>query len=961
MNYIPLRVKTSYSLLTSLNEIKKIISFCKEKDIKALCITDNNMFGVMEFYKECNLNNIKPVIGIELSINNKIILLYAKNYKGYQNLTRLVFIMQNEVLTYEHLKKYNNDIVCVTNDFNNLKYIYKDIYYGYTNIKDKDNTKKCVYINEILCEKKEDIKYLKYLYMIKNSKTENDDISYEIKDNCYFDLLDYDYINAKEIVDMCNISFNKNINLMPKYNIDNSKEYLFNLCKKGLYKRLDGKVSKRYYDRLIYELNVIDKMNFNDYFLVVWDYVKFAKKNDILIGSGRGSASGSLVSYSLGITDVDPVKYNLLFERFLNIERTTMPDIDIDFDSDRREEVVDYIINKYGEKRCVPIITFSTLKAKSVIRDIGRILNINTNEIDKITKLIPVNGSIKDILNNTYIKNLIKEDKKIHKLFIISLKLEGLKRQISIHAAGIIISPVDLDSYIPLLKYDNNYICAYEKDYIEDIGLVKMDLLGLKNLTLINNILTNINKNENKDIKFKDIKVDDINAINIIKNAYTLGIFQFESIGMRNFLLKLKPNNIEDIFSAIALFRPGPLSNIDSFIKRKEGLEKIDYIHKDLEKVLSNTYGIIVYQEQIMEISSILAGYSYSKSDILRRAMSKKKKEIMLSMKEDFINKSIERGYTEEVSNKTYDYILKFSEYGFNKAHSVAYSFIALKMSYIKYYYKEYFMAELLNTQIGNADKIKEYIKECKKMNINILMPDINLSENEFIKEYNALRVPLTIIKNVTSIISKNIIDERKENGLYKDFYDFIRRVYGNNINKKIIENLIDSGCFDSFNETRKTLHYNLDNAINYALVLKDLDESFVDRPIMNKESEFDKEELSKREREVFGFYLSNHPVLKYKSLYENIVNLNEIEQYFDKRVHVIVYINNKREIITKNNENMCFISGSDDTKDIDITIFPNKFDLIKDIERNDIVLISGRLEKRMSKYQIILEQIKKL
>lgn len=961
MKYIPLRIKTSYSLLTSLNEIKRMVLFCKEKGIKALCITDNNMFGVMEFYKECIMNNIKPVIGIEINLNNKIILLYAKNYFGYQNLTRLIFIMQNEEITYDYLKKYSSNIVCVTNDFDNLKDIYSDIYYGYTDIKDKDNSKRCVYINEILCEKKEDIKYLKYLYMIKHGKKETDIVDFKVSDNCYFDFLDYDYTNSKEIVDMCNIEFNQNKELMPKYKIDNPKEYLFNLCKKGLYKRLSGKVTRKYYDRLLYELDVINKMNFNDYFLVVWDYVRFAKKNGILIGSGRGSAAGSIVSFSLGITDVDPVKYDLLFERFLNIERISLPDIDIDFDSDRREEVVNYIISKYGEKNVVPIITFSRLKGKAVIRDVGRVLNINNYEIDKISKLIPVNGCVSDLFNNIYVKNKIKEDKNINKLFAIALKLEGLQRQVSIHAAGIIISPKELDSYIPLLKYDNNYVCGYEKDYIEELGLIKMDLLGLKNLTLIDNVLNKINKNEKKDLQFKDIPVDDKNALDIFKYAYTSGIFQFESTGIKSFLTKLNPSNMEDIFAAIALFRPGPVSNIDTFIKRKNGIEKIDYIHKDLERVLSNTYGVIVYQEQIMEISSILAGYSYGKSDILRRAMSKKKKEIMLSMKEDFINKSMERGYSNVVANRVYDYILKFAEYGFNKAHSVAYSFIALKMSYIKYYYKEYFMSELLTNQIGNTDKIREYIKECKKMSINILKPDINLSESEFIKEYNAIRLPLSIIKDVSSIMSKEIINERNKNGIYKDFYDFIRRTYKFNITKNILENLIDSGAFDSFSVNRKTLHSNIDNAINYALILKDLDESFIEKPIMNIENEFEKEEISIRERNVFGFYLSNHPVIKYKELYDNIVSSNEIEDYFDRRVNIIVYVNRINEILTKNKEKMCFITGSDEVSDIDITVFPNKYNLVSDIEKGNIVLITGKVEKRIAKYEIILEKIKKL
>ena len=961
MKYIPLRVKTSYSILTSLNNIKKMILFCKEKGITTICITDTNMYGVMCFYKECIKNNIKPVIGLELNIDNDLVILYAKNYSGYQNLTRLIYIKQNEVLTKEILSKYNSHLICVTNNYDEFSSIYSDIYYGYNNISEKDSSKKCVYINEILCFNKNDIEYLPYLYMIKNGKKLSDNIDIILPENCYFDFLEYDYDNALELVNKCNIEFVQNKNLMPKYDVENSKEYLFNLCKKGLYKRLDGKVTKMYYDRLLYELDIIDKMGFNDYFLVVWDYVKFSKKEGILIGSGRGSAAGSLVSFSLGITEIDPIKYNLLFERFLNPERITMPDIDIDFESNRREEVVDYVINKYGKKNVVPIITFSTLQGRQVLRDVGRVLDINPKLLDMLCKYVPQSGSLIDALSNIDLKRKIQNDGLIRKLFNISLKLEGLERQISVHAAGIVISPVELDSYIPLKKYDSNYICAYDKDYLEELGLIKMDLLGLKNLTLIENVLNQIKENDNITILFKDIPIDDKNAIKLFSDGNTCGIFQFESIGMKRFLRKLKPSNLEDIFSAIALYRPGPVSNIDTFIARKNGKEKIDYIHNSLVDVLKPTYGIIVYQEQIMHIANIMAGYSYGEADVLRRAMSKKNKEIMLKEKEKFISRSIERGYSKEISSKTYEYILKFAEYGFNKAHSVAYSMIALKMAYLKHYYKEYFMSSLLTNAIGNEEKTKEYIAECKKLDINILKPDINISEYMYKKEDNSIRFSLSTIRNVGSITCKEIINERSKNGEYKDFFDFVKRTYGKSVNKKTIESLIDAGVFNSFNYNNKTLHANIDAAINYAVLAKDLDENFIETPIMTIESEFDSEELSLREREVFGFYLTNHPVLKYKEMYDNIINTNEIDKYFDKTVNLVVYVNRVNFTNTKKGEKMCFINGSDEVSDVDITVFPKEYDLISSIDKQNIILVTGKVQRRMSKYQVILEKVKML
>ena len=954
MKYIPLRIKTSYSLLTSLNDINKMVLFCKENGIDTLCITDSNMYGVMEFHKECIKNNIKPVIGLELIIDDSIVLLYAKNYFGYQNLTRLIYIKQNEKITFDILKKYNNNLICVSTT--DLSDIFDDFYYGYTDIKDRKNNKKCVYINEILCLKESDKEFLKYLYLIKNNKKIDDDYSFNVHDNCYFDFLDYDYDNALELVSKCNVEFKPNKKLNPKYDNDNTKEYLLNLCKKGLYKRFLGKVTKTYYDRLLYELDIIDKMGFNDYFLVVWDYVKYSKQNGILVGPGRGSAAGSLVAYSLGITDVDPIKYNLLFERFLNPERITMPDIDIDFESERREEVVNYVINKYGKTKAVPIITFSTLAGKQVLRDLGRVFNINTNVIDNLTKYIGFNMTLSEALNNNELKTYLNNDYKLKKIYKIALKLEGLKRQISIHAAGVIISGEELESYIPLEKYDNYYLSGYSMEHLEELGLIKMDFLGLKNLTMILNILDDIG-----NISFKDIKIDDKKALSIFTNATTCGIFQFESTGMKRFLSKFKPTSFDDVVAAIALFRPGPSNNIDSYIRRKNGIEKIDYFDKSLEDILKPTYGIIIYQEQIMQIANIMAGYSYAEADVLRRAMSKKKKEVLENEKDKFISNSIKRGYKKELAIKVYEYILEFANYGFNKAHSVAYSMIALKMAYLKTHYKEEFMASLLTNVIGNETKTKEYIDECKKMGINILKPNINLSNYKYKKEDNNIRLSLATIKNVGSIACKEIISERDKNGKFIDFFDFVKRMYGKSTNKKTLESLIDADVFSDFLYNHKTLHDSIDSAINYGMLLKDLDASLVDKPIIDIENEYSNEELTKREKDVFGFYLTNHPVTKYKVQYDNIINLNEVSNYFDKLVNVIVYVNRVNVTLTKKNTDMCFISAIDDTDEIDIVVFPTQYDLTKNINKGDIILVTGKIEKRMSKYQLVLEKVKKL
>ena len=958
MNYIPLHVKTSYSLLTSLNDIKKMILFCKENNIDKIAITDTNMYGVMEFYKECINNGIKPIIGLEVKIDENIILLYAKNYSGYQNLTRLIYIMQNNQITLDILKCHSENLICVSNKeiFNDLKNIYADIYLGYKNVLEKDTTltDKTVYINEILCMKKEDIPYLKYLYLIKENKKIKDEFKYEIDDNCYFDFNEIDYKNALEITEKCNVEFHQNKSLMPKYDVDNSKEYLFELCKKGLYKRLDGKVTKTYYDRLLYELDVINEMGFNDYFLVVWDYVKYSKKNNILVGPGRGSAAGSLVSYTLGITDVDPIKYDLLFERFLNKERITMPDIDIDFESNHRGDVVNYVINKYGKKRVVPIITFTTLSGKQVLRDIGRIYDIDTTLLDKLTKFIDINMTLTEALDNTDLRRYLEEIKELDNIYKISLKLEGLKRQISVHAAGIIISACNLDSYIPLQKYEDYYLSGYSMEHLEGLGLIKMDFLGLKNLTMIDNILKRINMN------FKDIPIDDKDALKLFYNATTCGIFQFESSGMKNFLKKLKPTTIDDIIAAIALFRPGPSDNIDSYIRRKNGLERINYIDDSLSKVLSKTYGIIIYQEQIIMIANIMAGYGYAEADVLRRAMSKKKKEVMLKEREKFVKRSIERGYKESVAEKTYDFILKFANYGFNKAHSVAYSIIALKMAYLKVKYSKEFLSSLLTNVIGSDTKTKEYIDECKKMDVNILKPSINYSEYNYISEADGIRFSLATIRNVGSITCKEIVNERK-NGLFVDFCDFVKRTYGKSVNKKTIESLIDADAFSEFGYNHKTLYNNMDAVINYASLANDLDESLIEKPVMEVFDEYTPDELTEKELNVFNLYLSNHPVTKYKKNYDNIVDASNIKDYFDKKINLVVLIDRIKVINTKNGKKMAFITVSDEYDTIDVIVFPNEINLINDLKNNDIVLLRGKVEKRMSKYQVLLENITKL
>jgi DNA polymerase-3 subunit alpha len=974
MGYVPLHIKSHNSLLSSLIKIDELISFAKKNKLDALTITDNNMYGAMEFYKKCLDSNIKPIIGLELTIQNNIVILYSQDYNGYKNLLKLTTLASQQEIRIPDLQEYSQNLICIVpyhsiELYDDLSKIYRYIFKSYQTSSERVKLKgdNLVYMNEVLYLDKADRQYINYLKAIKQGVTVdniniNDSDNYlktleEVKKN-FKDDLDNNY----KINDLCNLKIERCDNLLPVYkcpdNID-SFTYLKDLCKQGLKRLFGNTVNRAYIDRLRYELDIINKMGFCNYFLVVWDYVSYAKSQGILVGPGRGSAAGSLVSYCLNITDIDPLKYNLFFERFLNPERISMPDIDIDFEYNRREEVINYCIKKYGIKRVAPIITFGTLGSKQAIRDVGRAMDLDLKIVDYICKMLDSRISLLTNYNqNPKLKKYLNNDEELMKLYKVALKFEGLKRHTSIHAAGIVMANKDLDEIIPLDKtHDDFYVTGYSMEYLEELGLLKMDFLALRNLTLINDVIHDINENESINLNFDHIPIDDEKSISIFTQVKTVGIFQFESVGMMNFLRKFRPSNFEDIFAAIALFRPGPMKNIDSYIKRKQGKEHIDYIHSDLEKILKPTYGIIVYQEQIMQIASILAGYSLGEADVLRRAMSKKKESLLLEEKNKFVLRSEKKGYDKKMATEVYDLILKFASYGFNRAHSVAYAMIAYKMAYLKANYTKYFMKGLLSMVIGSDIKTKEYIYECKLENINILKPDINLSSNEYIVEEFGIRYPLNNIKNIGMSAVKTILDERKK-GKFLNIYDFIKRTYGKSINRKTIESLIDAGCFTSLGLNKQTLYHNIDLIINYGELIKDLDEEYALKPELTMMPEYPKKELMQKELEVFGFYLSNHPVTEYKLRYENTVDLKELNNFFDKVVNLIIYVDRIKVIDTKKNDKMCFITGSDEINTVDVVLFPSIYEKYNNINTGDILYVSGRVEKRFDKLQIIVTEI---
>ncbi len=976
--YIPLFNKSNYTLLSSLLKVDDIIDYAKNNHLDSIALTDTNMYGTMEFIKKCEKNDIKPIIGLQLLLEDFSIVLYAKDYIGYQRLMKLSTIQNERQIKLEDIKKYNKNLICIL-PFKYAKYwkslgeIYIDCYIGFSNKEEENNariiTEHIVFHQENLYKVTEEKEILPYLYRIRDGKTILDQMDYDIENHELYITNVTNFSSQKgidkteEIAKNCNLVFPPSKNLLPIYECDNPKEYLFQLCRVGLNKRMNGIVPTNYQERLLYELKIINEMGFPNYFLVVYDFIKYAKKNHILVGPGRGSAAGSLVAYSLGITDIDPIKYDLIFERFLNPERKTMPDIDTDFPDDKRDIVIDYVRKKYGEKRVSGIVTFGTMAAKQVIRDVSRVLNIPLYKVDSLCKFIPTMSKEKlnDIYhNNQAFKVRIDSDTILQNMFHIAVKLEGFPRHTSSHAAGIIMSRIDLDEVVPLTRGDNMYLTSYSMEYLEELGLLKMDFLALKNLTLIANILDDIKKITKEEIEFTKIPLEDKDTLKIFETANTCGIFQFESSGMRNFLRKLKPNTFEDIFAAIALFRPGAALNIDSYIRRKHGEEKITYLDDSLKEITKNTYGFLIYQEQIMQVANIYAGYTLGEADILRRAMSKKKVDLLKSEEEKFIKKSIENNHTYEQAKKLFDLILNFAGYGFNKSHSVVYSMIAYKMAYLKSHYKTIFFANLLSNVIGSESKTSEYIMEAKSNKIIVEKPTINNSESKYIVKEDKIIYPISNIKGIGVVVSEQI-EKAKEAGPFTDIYDCMSRLYISGIGKKTLETLIYANVFHEFHYNRATLIENLDSLFNYAELTKDIDPSLVMKPEIEEKKEYSENILLEKEKEVFGFYLSTHPTTMYKKENPYGVLLNKVDDYFDKTIDTLILVEKIKVINTKKGDKMAFITGSDETTTKEFIIFPKTFEKYPNIERGDILKIRGKVEKRLNEIQIIADKIRKI
>ena len=806
--------------------------------------------------------------------------------------------------------------------------------------------------------------------------------------------------NTYKIAQRCNVEIEFGVTKLPKYDVPEgytSWEYLNKLCWDGFAERYPDDTGKLR-DQLTYELSIIQKMGYVDYFLIVWDFIKYSRDHGIAVGPGRGSAAGSLVSYTLGITNIDPAKYQLLFERFLNPERVSMPDIDVDFCFERRQEVIDYVVRKYGKDRVAQIVTFGTLAARGVLRDVGRVMDMPYAFVDSIAKMVPQELNItldRALKTNPEFKTLYDTNEQVKELVDMSMRLEGLPRHTSMHAAGVVISQKAVDEYVPLSRaQDGSLTTQFTMTTLEELGLLKMDFLGLRTLTVIQNAVRMAEQGHGCKIDVDHIDYNDKAVLDSLGTGKTDGVFQLESTGMKNFMKELKPQSLEDIIAGISLYRPGPMDFIPQYIRGKNHPETITYDCPQLESILEPTYGCIVYQEQVMQIVQKLAGYTLGRADLVRRAMSKKKAAVMQQERQHFVygNEAegvpgcISRGIPENVANKIYDDMIDFAKYAFNKSHAAAYAVVAYQTAWLKYYYPVEFMAALMTSVIDNSTKVSEYILTCRQMSIGILAPDVNESESAFSVSGGAIRYGLNAIKSIGRPVIESIIAERKAGGPYVDLSDFIHRLPGKDVNKRVVENLIKSGAFDSFPANRRQMMLIYGQIMDEAAQKKKTElagqmslfdfaaeedkEAFkVKIPVV---AEYNKGDLLAFEKEVLGFYISGHPLEEYEEQWKRGISHvttdflppeeGELPKVHDgERATVGGMITTKTMKATKTNKMMAFITIEDLVGTVEVIVFPRDYEKIgKMLNVDDKVFVSGRIsaeEDRASK--MILESIR--
>lgn len=824
--------------------------------------------------------------------------------------------------------------------------------------------------------------------------------------------------NTAKVADQCDVTFEFGKLHLPEFTAPEGKtnrEYLRELCGRGLKERYEHEAEADWeslQERLEYELSIIEKMGYVEYFLIVWDFINYAREHHIMVGPGRGSAAGSIVAYVLKITDIDPIRYSLIFERFLNPERVSMPDIDIDFCYERRQEVIDYVIEKYGEDKVSQIITFGTMKAKAAVRDVGRVLNIGYAETDAIAKAIPFDLKMtidKALDMNPELKASYENDEKVRQVLDTAKALEGMPRHASTHAAGVVISKKSIDEYVPLYLSDKGVSTQFTMTTIEELGLLKMDFLGLRNLTVIRDALEMIEENHGNVIDFSKMTYDDAKTYELIARGNTQGIFQLESGGMTQFMKNLKPDCFEDIVAGVALYRPGPMSSIPNYIENKKHPDQIEYIHESLKPILSVTYGCLIYQEQVMQIVRELGGYSYGRSDLVRRAMGKKKMDVMLKEKDYFINgKTAEDGTVEiagcvrngipkAIAEAIFNQMVSFAEYAFNKSHAAAYAVIAYETAYLKTYYPVEFMAALMTSVMGDSSSIARYIRNCTEMNIQVLPPDVNESGKTFTVKDGKIRFGLLGIKNVGEGVIQEIIRARTEKGLPKDIFQFIGNLNIHEVNKKAVESLIKAGALDSLNENRaahmavyegliesaqQDSRKNLEGQMSLFQLNAEQMEAEEAAPRLPDAANFSKDILTSMEKEMLGVYLSDHPLKEYEQQILDMTDITaedlahaadqeesgetpvaETKVFDGMKVTMAGIITAKKTLTTKNNKMMAFVDVEDLYGNVEVVVFPNVYEKYAALIKEDsLILIKGNVNFKEGELpKILANEVKDL